>query len=277
MMKNTFCHVPGITAAREQKLWESGCHSWDSLIHTNFAQKRKRSGSVSSHLEQSLEHIEKDDPVYFAAQLPSSLHWRLFPDFRHSIAYLDIETTGLERSDIITTIALYDGQSIFHYVQGENLNDFKTDINKYKLLVTYNGKSFDVPFIERYFNIKLNQPNIDLRYILHSLGYSGGLKGCEKKLGIDRKELAEIDGYAAVLLWRDYKKNKNQKALETLLAYNILDVLNLETLLVKAYNEKISSTTPFSTSHMLPLPVHPENPFEPDQKTINKILGIRSY
>jgi hypothetical protein len=201
----------------------------------------------------------------------------LFPDFRHSIAYLDIETTGLERSDIITTIALYDGQSIFHYVQGENLNDFKTDINKYKLLVTYNGKPFDVPFIERYFKIKVNQPNIDLRYILHSLGYSGGLKGCEKKLGIDRKDLAEIDGYAAVLLWHDYKKNNNQKALETLLAYNILDVLNLETLLVKAYNEKISSTTPFSRSHKLPLPLHPKNPFEPDKKTINRILGIRSY
>lgn len=277
MMKNTFCHVPGITAVREQKLWDSGCHSWDSLIQTDFAQKLKRSGSVSSHIEQSLEHIEKDDPVYFAEKLPSSLHWRLFPNFRHSVAYLDIETTGLERSDIITTIALYDGKSIFHYVQGENLNDFKTDINKYKLLVTYNGKSFDVPFIERYFKIKVNQPNIDLRYILHSLGYSGGLKGCEKKLGINRKDLAELDGYAAVLLWHDYKKNKNQKALETLLAYNILDVLNLETLLVKAYNEKISSTTPFSISHKLPEPLHPKNPFEPDKKTINRILAMRSY
>ena len=277
MMKNTFCHVPGITAAREQKLWDSGCHSWESLIQTDFAQKPKRSGSVSFHIEQSLENIEKDNLVYFSEKLPSSLHWRLFPDFRHSIAYLDIETTGLDRGDIITTIALYDGKSIFHYVQGENLNDFKADINKYKLLVTYNGKPFDVPFIERCFKMKLNQPNIDLRYILHSLGYSGGLKGCEKKLGIDRKDLAEIDGYAAVLLWRDYKKNKNQKALETLLAYNILDVLNLETLLVIAYNEKIFSTTPFSKSHKLPLPLHPKNPFEPDKKTINRILGVRSY
>ncbi len=132
MMKNTFCHVPGITAAREQKLWDSGCHSWDSLLQTDFAQKRKGSVSVSSHIEQSLEQIEKDNPSYFAEQLPSSLHWRLFPDFRHSIAYVDIETTGLERSDIITTIALYDGKSIFHYVQGE------------KKLVILNGANFSL-------------------------------------------------------------------------------------------------------------------------------------
>ena len=37
----------------------------------------------------------------------------------------------------------------------------------------------------------------------------GGQKGCEKLLGIDRKELKEIDGFFAVLLWRDYKRNNN--------------------------------------------------------------------
>jgi uncharacterized protein YprB with RNaseH-like and TPR domain len=106
------------------------------------------------------------------------------------------------------TIALYDGKSIFTYVQGQNLDEFTRDIQKYKVIVTYNGKCFDVPFIESYFRVKMPQAHIDLRYLLKSLGYTGGLKGCEKKAGIDRGEMEGIDGYFAVLLWDDYQKTR---------------------------------------------------------------------
>ena len=51
-----------------------------------------------------------------------------------------------------------------------------------KGIVSYNGKSFDVPFIENYFGIQLSHAQIDLRYVLGSLGYIGGLKGCERQL-----------------------------------------------------------------------------------------------
>ncbi|MFO8031679.1 MAG: ribonuclease H-like domain-containing protein [Desulfohalobiaceae bacterium] len=48
-------------------------------------------------------------------------------------------------------------------------------------------------------------------------------------MGISRSgELQERDGYFAVLLWQDYKQRKSDKSLETLLAYNIQDVLSLE-------------------------------------------------
>ena len=42
-----------------------------------------------------------------------------------------------------------------------------------------------------------------------------------------------------MLLWHDYRRSGNPRSLETLLAYNIQDVVNLETLLVMAYNLKI--------------------------------------
>ena len=51
------------------------------------------------------------------------------------------------------------------------------------MIVTYNGKSFDIPFIENYFNIRLDHAQIDLRYVLYSLGFRGGLKGCRKTAG----------------------------------------------------------------------------------------------
>jgi uncharacterized protein len=47
-------------------------------------------------------------------------------------------------------------------------------------------------------------------------------------------------------------------------------VLNLETLMVKAYNMKLKDT-PFSRTHALPLPEIPDMPFKPDRPTIERI------
>ena len=198
---------------------------------------------VKSSIEDSIEHLSNRNPNFFGQRLPSNQFWRLFAEFRESIAYLDIETTGLNFCyNSITTIALYDGKSIFTYVDGQNVDEFQENIQRYRVFVTYNGRCFDVPFIMSCLGIKLNQVHIDLRYLLRSLGYTGGLKGCEKKAGIDRGDLEGIDGYFAVLLWDDYRRNKNQKALETLLAYNIRDVVNLEILMVLSCNLRLKDT-----------------------------------
>ncbi len=106
--------------------------------------------------------------------------------------------------------------------------------------------------------------------MLKSLGYVGGLKGCERKLGIDRGDLKDVDGYFAVLLWDEYRTNGNAKALETLLAYNIEDVINLEQLLVIAYNKKIEET-PFARNFPIDLPTQPAIPFSADIATIRRI------
>lgn len=39
------------------------------------------------------------------------------------------------------------------YVQGQNLDEFAGDIRSYQVIITYNGKSFDIPFIESFFDI----------------------------------------------------------------------------------------------------------------------------
>ncbi|HXG92299.1 MAG TPA: ribonuclease H-like domain-containing protein [Blastocatellia bacterium] len=277
MLKNTFCHIPGVTARSEQRLWATGIHDWESSTRAaKLRVPRKAKDYFARCIEESFEHLEANNPNYFAAALDSKHHWRMFTDFRRSIAYLDIETTGLGYNDSITTIAVYDGKNIFHYVKGQNLDDFKSDINRYSLIVTYNGKCFDVPFIERYFRIKLNHAHIDLRYVLKSLGYTGGLKGCEQQLGIDRGGLAGVDGFFAVLLWQDYVRHKNEKALQTLLAYNVQDVVNLETLLVIAYNLKLNET-PFGEKLRLSPPQQPRLPFQADAATIDKIKRANSW
>jgi uncharacterized protein YprB with RNaseH-like and TPR domain len=101
------------------------------------------------------------------------------------------------------------------------------------------------------------------------------LKACEAKLGIDRGELEGIDGFFAVHLWYEYKLRGNEEALETLLAYNIEDVLNLEQLWTLAYNRKLQET-PFHPSHALSMPKEMMNPFKADTQTI-RTLKKRFY
>jgi len=57
----------------------------------------------------------------------------------------------------------------------------------------------------------------------------GGLKVVERLLGIKRR-LTSVDGYIAMQLWYDYVNNNNEEALQTLLAYNEEDVVNLRVL-----------------------------------------------
>ncbi|MEA3436217.1 MAG: ribonuclease H-like domain-containing protein [Thermodesulfobacteriota bacterium] len=277
MLKNTFQHIPGIGAITEEKIWNLGLLSWDNFRHPypDMLPEGKIS-IIDRYLKESEKHLSDNNPAYFSGLIPSGLQWRMFPEFRDSAVYLDIETTGLGYYDSITTIALFDGRSISWYVNGKNLDDFVKDIFKYRLIISYNGKSFDIPFIERFFSIKLDHAHIDLRFVLSSLGYKGGLKACETALGIDRGDIKGIDGFFAVLLWNDYLKNENQKSLETLLAYNIEDVVNLEKLMTIAYNLNISNT-PFSSLE-LPEPQLPlQIPFNADKKTVERIKNRYLY
>ncbi len=272
MLENTFCHIPGISVRYERMLWENGIHTWDGFVKRGELQSPAgKFRDICRHIRKSMDHVRVRDPGFFARSLPSRHHWRLFSVFRESTAYLDIETTGLGGpEDHITTVALYDGNSVFHYVYGENLGDFRDDIRRYDVLVTYNGKCFDLPFIRRTLGVAPPRVHIDLMHVLRTLGITGGLKGCEKKLGIDRKELDGVDGFFAVLLWRKYLKSGDRTALDTLLAYNIEDVVNLETLMVMAYNMNLKAT-PFSDELRLPLPERPQVPFVADVETIRRI------
>lgn len=270
MLQNTFCHIRGIGPRTERHLWRAGVGSWEAA-RGELPLPPHKAEPVKRGAEESITRLATRDAAWFAARLPSDQAWRMFAEFRNSVAYLDIETTGMGGpDDYITAITVYDGRTLRHYVQGENLFDFRDEIDQYRLLVTYNGKCFDLPFIRGYFGLPMRQAHIDLRYVLASLGYRGGLKGCERQLGLDRGGLADLDGYFAVLLWWDFHNNGNQRALETLLAYNTLDVVNLATLMVLAYNLKVAQT-PFAETHRLALPELPELPFQPDVETIERI------
>jgi uncharacterized protein YprB with RNaseH-like and TPR domain len=277
MLIHTFCHIPRIGTRAEHRLWNAGIHTWDDLASAGaplLSGTRAAGAEIERFVDESHAALMAADPLYFARLLPGHLHWRLYPDFQDSVAFLDIETTGTNHHhDHVTTIALYDGRHTRFYVHGHNLHEFPGDLERYKVLVTYNGKQFDVPYLERAFGINVPQVHIDLRFILASLGYSGGLKGCEKQLGIDRGDLDGVNGYFAVLLWREFRKTGNTRALETLLAYNIADTVNLAQLMIAAYNQKLADT-PFDSHRRLPPVDSPPSPFTPDVDVLAKLMPV---
>ncbi len=106
--------------------------------------------------------------------------------------------------------------------------------------------------------------------------YRGRLKGVERQLGTDRGDLRDVDGFFAVLLWDEFLKSGDQKALETLLAYNIQDTVTLENLMVTAYNMKLKDT-PFFDTHLIEESTPPVNPFSADLATVDKIKNSSQY
>ncbi len=272
MLKKSFIHLKGIGNKKEKVIWGDKFYGWDSILDKNNPNlSKERVEYMIEEITVSKKQLELKNANYFYKLLPPKEQWRLFGEFKEDCLFLDVETNGSNpESSIITTIATYDGKTIRHYVNDENLDEFINDIYKYKILVTYNGKCFDVPFIERFFNINIDHAQIDLRYILSTLGFKGGLKSCETQLGISRNELQGVDGSFAIHLWNEYYYNGSKKALDSLLAYNIEDTVNLEFLMYFAYNSNLEKLN-FLSNKKFKIPKRPQIPFNPDMQTLNKI------
>lgn len=243
MLRHSFIHIPGVGRATEMKLWAMGVHSWEECLREagRLALCPRLQRGIHSHLEISCQALFQGDAAFFDAWLPRGELWRMYPEFFHKAVFLDIETTGLSHqwSDI-TVVGIYDGQDARVFVKGKNLEDFPEEIRKYSLLVTYNGGQFDAPFLRAKFpGLELPPAHVDLRFFPKRLGLFGGLKNVERMLGLQREEnLADVDGYMATRLWQEYKKG-NQAALDTLIRYNLEDVVGLKCIIESVYNMSI--------------------------------------
>ncbi|MGQ9732605.1 MAG: ribonuclease H-like domain-containing protein [Candidatus Zipacnadales bacterium] len=239
MITHSFIHLPRIGYGMERKFWRSGVCTWQ-----DFLERRQPLVGVSSirweklraEIEASVAALAEGYHPYFSQRLPAREQWRAFEHFRKKAAYLDIETTGLGSWAQITVVGLYNGIRVRTYVRGENLDDLEEDLGQYSLLVTFNGTTFDLPYLRRHFpRVEWNYLHVDLRYVTQRLGYVGGLKTIERRFGLQRPpDIADLNGFDAVRLWEEYRRG-NDASLELLIRYNTADVMNLEHLAERAY------------------------------------------
>lgn len=248
MLRNSFLFIPGIGEKTEREMWNQGFVSWDDVLATPRPAPTNgiSAEEVEGHLSRAEQALNERHVSYFASNLPSNEYWRLFPDFQEETVYLDIESTGLSKVyNTTTVVTTYDGEDIRFFVKGSNLADLAEYLSDYQVLVTYNGKWFDVPFLMEdlpgFTEESVPPVHLDLRSIIRSMGLSGGLKEVEEKLGIERPEhVQQFDGRGATKLWSQFIHG-NDEALRNLIEYNIWDTVNLEIVMAEYIEEKFNA------------------------------------
>ncbi|UUP18388.1 ribonuclease H-like domain-containing protein [Nitratireductor thuwali] len=142
------------------------------------------------------------------------------------VLFLDIETTGLSHYyDEITVIGWSIAGRSSTIVKGQCHHRLIEDAKDAVALVTFNGIRFDQRFLQKEFpDVTLPEAHIDLMYLCRRVGLTGGQKAIEKVLDLRlRDEIADVDGFAAVLLWHRYLRG-DVAALEKLIRYNRADI-----------------------------------------------------
>ena len=174
-----------------------------------------------------MEALRSEDTSFFLSW-PSVHTWRLYSTFRSQTLFLDIEI-GRHPSDIIL-VGLFDGFNTWTLVKRSTLDKkmFFSLLRPYKLLVTFNGSSFDIPALEKYFGAPILLPHIDLKHCCATLGLYGGLKEIERRLHLSRP--SHLSG-SPIDLWRAYHASGDIEYLQLLVAYNEEDIVNLKPLM----------------------------------------------
>jgi uncharacterized protein len=241
VLRRTFLHLTGVGPVTEADLWRAGVRDWQELLDrpAGLGLSAERRARLAAELAASERALTERDAAWFGRRLPEREHWRLYPEFSRETAFLDIETTGLSPYEgIVTVVGVHGADGTRSFVAGEDLEELPAYLQRYRVLVTFNGSRFDVPFLEVAFPQLVVPPvHIDLRFVFYRLGLAGGLKRIEQQLGIgDRAGVEGIHGLDAVRLWQEYRRG-NRASLDRLVRYNRADTVNLEPLLARAVRD----------------------------------------
>jgi len=165
-----------------------------------------------------------------------------------SVVYLDTETTGLAGGTgtcaFLIGIGAAEGPGF--RVRQFFLRDFTEEkaalaalaeaLEPYELIVTYNGKTFDIPLLEtRYTLARMKSPfarmvHLDLLHPARRL-WKLRLESCQLKnlerelLGIARN--GDVPGSEIPQIYFDYLRTRSAKALQPVFFHNALDIVTL--------------------------------------------------
>lgn len=251
MIRLSLCLFGGLSPDAERMLWQRGIFSWNDYRREG---KRcfgsDRHARILAEIDEAEAAFARNDLRFFLKRLPRMAQTRVWPMIHDRVAYLDIETTGLAVDDAITTVAIYDGHSVRTFIQGQNLAKVAVAIPEDSVLVTYNGRRFDLPFLRRELSCRFPQPHVDLCPVMRAAGFGPGLKECERQLHVTRRIASGVTGADAVTLWQAYRAG-DAAALQRLVAYNTEDALSLERLLVAGCNNSMRHCPVY---HPIPMP-----------------------
>ena len=228
-IENSFIPIRGVGTRTERKLWADGVTHWDHFDGSSVGPKT--GDRIREFIDAARRRLDAGDADFFYRAFPSDERWRLYENFRDSTCFFDIETTGLDADrHEVTTVSFHRDGETRTLVRGRDLtaDAVREEFDRADVVASFNGKRFDVPFLETAFDLDLSTPHLDLMYPCRRLDLTGGLKKIETDLDIGRNR-PDLSGRDAVRLWREYEAGDGD-ALDTLVSYNREDAENLRAL-----------------------------------------------
>lgn len=269
MLQSTFQLGPKLGPAREKALWTCGIARWEDYwgspdATATPAPRAPGSGRppafdpvLRAAIDEAAAAFAARDLERLAILLPSGEHWRLFGELGAGAAYLDIETSDdVVGHEGISAIGVLDRGGPRLFLAERDLEQFPEAARGWSMLVTFNGRSYDVPILRRAFpGWEPPAVHVDLRHALGRLGHRGTLKQLEERLArhharpeyLGRPEhLRALNASGAGALFRRGREG-DREALRRFAEYNLYDAIGLRTLMAFAYNglvEALASRSP---------------------------------
>lgn len=155
--------------------------------------------------------------------------------------FLSIITTGIDRNkNRIFLVNLYDGENLKQYRFPLDREVFENDIKDLKV-ITYNGGSFDIPFLKA--NGILVSENFDLYLFLKSYKLLDlqihKFKDVYKYFTL--KDTGELEAKEVIKLIKEFEKNNDEVALKKVFAHGERHIKNLYKLFEAVEKELIKN------------------------------------
>ena len=244
--------LSGIGASRELKLQSEGYKTIEDLV------EHERFGREASNLLKIVNECNKCDisdriSECYPKSHPMSLFSSSFSN-EEDFIFLDIETLGFSNVPIILLgVAKVHGneicvnQYLSRSVGEENavLEAFSSHVEGESVFVTFNGQTFDIPYIRnrmRYFNIKqnLDRPHFDLLHFSRRT-WSDELPNCQLTtienhlFGIER--IDDVPSGLVPAFYKTYIKTQNIGPLVPIIEHNRQDIITLALIFSRLHDE----------------------------------------
>ena len=174
MIRGSFIFLERIDSAKERNIWKQGISDWNDFLKVKDVKgiAKEKKEYYNRKIKEAQEALRSDDVGYFRGKLPAREMWRLYEYFKEECGFLDIEVDSYGKIIVVGISNYYETEQ---FVKRVNLEKMFLDkeLIKYKLVITFNGNSFDLPKLKKQLGIKIMAPHIDLKPLCVKLRLKG--------------------------------------------------------------------------------------------------------